>query len=160
MKILNSIHILKPYIKKYRPCAVLALLIILLIGSAGVPGIAESAGQVQEINSRQLFEMMSKSTHPVIIDISTQGEYNEAHIKGSLRADVGLIRTQTEQYLNSLGVKKSDIIILVCESGRKSFRTVRILVEASYKKVYNLAGGKIDWARSGYELVAEKSPSK
>jgi rhodanese-related sulfurtransferase len=130
-----------------------ALIVILSIGFAGWLETTGSAGQAQEISARTLSEMMSSSTHLVIIDISTLGEYEEAHIKGSLRGDLGLIRTQPEKYLDSLGVKKSDTIILTCEIGNKSYRTVGILLKAGYLNVYNLAGGKIDWARSGYDLV-------
>lgn len=131
-----------------------ALISILSIGFAGWPEAAGSADRVQEISARRLFEMVSSSTPLVIIDISTPGEYDEGHIKGSLRGDLRLIRTQPEKHLDGLGVKKSDTIILTCEIGNKSYRTVGILISAGYQNVYNLAGGKIDWARSGYDLAA------
>jgi len=134
--------------------AMLVLAFVLSIGSVGWPGGEGNVGQVKEISARQLFDMMSSSTYLAIVDISTPGEYDEGHIKGSLMGDMGLIRARPEQYLDSLGIKKSDTIVLTCETGRKSYRVAAILLRTGYQNVYNLAGGKIDWARSGYDLVA------
>jgi hydroxyacylglutathione hydrolase len=144
---------LTPVLKKLGGSIVLAL--VLSIGSAGWLISTGNAGQVKEINAKQLFDMMSSSKDLVIIDISTLGEYKEAHIKDSVVGDPGLIRVRTEQYMDSLGVKKSDTIILVCETGRKSYRAAEILLRTGYQNVYNLARGKIDWARNGYALLAD-----
>lgn len=115
-------------------------------------GIA-CAGEVSEISARDLAALMTESQDLVIIDISTPGQYKEGHIKGSLFGDGRSFRTRPEEYLNSLGVDKSKEIILVCETGHKSRRIAETLLKTGYHNVYNLAGGKLDWARSGYDLV-------
>ena len=128
---------------------VLALALVLSTGSVGWPRSVANADQVKEISARQLFAMMSSSADLAIIDISTPGEYDEGHIKGSLMGDSGLIQTRPEQYLDSLGIKKSDTIVLTCATGRKSYRVAAILLRTGYQNVYNLAGGKIDWRAAG-----------
>ncbi|SFQ99482.1 rhodanese-like domain-containing protein [Desulfoscipio geothermicus] len=112
---------------------------------------------VKEISARDLNEMIASSTNLVIIDISTPGEYQEGHIEGSLLGDLRLMRTQPEQYLDSLGINKSDTIVLTCETGNKSYMVAKLLLGTEYRNVYNLAGGKIDWVRAGYDLVAGDS---
>jgi len=108
---------------------------------------------VKEISARDLNEMISSSSL-VIIDISTPGEYNEGHIEGSLLGDLRTLRVRPEQYLDSIGINKSDTIVLTCETGSKSYMVAKLLLETEYRNVYNLAGGKIDWVRAGYDLVA------
>lgn len=138
-----------------KPAAVLTLAVVLAAGLTAWPTLAGNTAEVKEISARELFTLMSSSEDLVIIDISTPGEYDEGHIKGSLRGDFMSIRTRPQQYLESLGIKKSDTIVLTCETGRKSFRMAAILLRTDYHGVYNLAGGKIDWARSGFDLVAD-----
>jgi rhodanese-related sulfurtransferase len=92
----------------------------------------------------------------VIIDVSTPGQYKEGHIKGSLFGDEQLLRAQPEEYLDSLGVDKSKKLILVCETGRKSRRIAETLLKTDYHNVYNLEGGKLDWARNGFNLISDR----
>ena len=148
MKKVGSMRILKNL------GAMLILGFVLSVSSVAWPRGEGNVGQVKEISATQLFDMMSSSTDLAIIDISTPGEYEEGHLEGSLMGDMGSIRARPEQYFDSLGIKKSDTIVLTCETGRKSYRMAAILLSTGYQKVYNLAGGKIEWARSGYDLVA------
>jgi rhodanese-related sulfurtransferase len=117
-------------------------------------GTAQSA-DVQELTTDELTKMMATGKNLVIIDVGTTGEYKEGHIKGSIWGDLQLLRTKPEEYLNSLGVQKTDTIVLVCETGNKSYNTVPYLINAGYRNVYNLAGGKLDWLRAGQKLIKE-----
>lgn len=65
------------------------------------------------------------------------------------------MRTRPEEYLASLKVEKTDTIVLVCETGNKSYNTVPYLIKAGYQNVYNLKGGKLDWIRAGYDLTKD-----
>jgi rhodanese-related sulfurtransferase len=124
------------------------------IGSAVESTAMASAGQVTEISARELAALMTASQDLVIIDVDTPGQYKEGHIKGSLFGDGRLLRTQPEEYLDSLGVDKSKKIILVCETGHKSRRIAETLLKTNYHNVYNLEGGKLGWARSGFNLIS------
>ncbi|WP_165859213.1 rhodanese-like domain-containing protein [Desulfofundulus salinus] len=129
------------------------------VSPQGPPIARENAGQVKEINARELAEMISSTQNLFLIDVSTPGEYKEGHIKGSLPGDLRLLRTRPEQYLESLGAMPSDAIVLICETGSKSYRVAEVLLGTKYQNVYNLAGGKIDWVREGFDLVTEDGKS-
>lgn len=116
--------------------------------------VTGSAGKVNEINANDLKNILSKEKRPLIIDVSTPGEFREGHIHGSLLGDLRLLRSQPDQYLESLNIKKSDTIVLVCETGSKSYKVAEVMMRAGYQNVYNLKSGKIDWVRSGYELIS------
>lgn len=86
---------------------VIALSLIISIGSVvGLKSIA-FAGQVTEMSAKELSALMTSSKDLMIVDISTPGEYKEGHIKGSFWADARLFRTRPEEYLNSFDVDTS-----------------------------------------------------
>jgi len=64
-----------------------------------------------------------------------------------------MLRSQPEKYLNQLNISKSDSILLICETGSKSYQVVKVLVGAGFENVYNLDDGKIGWIRAGFQMV-------
>lgn len=119
---------------------------------SGSPGTTADNVSVQELTPQQLAKMLEEHKELVLIDVSTPGEFKQGHIQGSLQGDLVLLRTKTEEHLTSLGINKSDIIVLICETGSKSANTIPLLVATGYQNVYNLKGGKLAWLRAGYEL--------
>ena len=108
-----------------------------------------------ELSAEELADMIKSKKDITIIDVGTPGEYKEGHIAGSIHAEISLLRKQTGDYLASLKIDKERTIILVCETGNKSFNTVPYLLNSGYLNVYNLKGGKVAWLRSGFELVRD-----
>jgi rhodanese-related sulfurtransferase len=112
-----------------------------------------SVHQVKQIGAAELHKLLTTGESPLIIDVSTLGQFKEGHIAGSLHGDESTLRARPKAYLDSLGAKTSDSIYLVCETGNKSYRIAEILMRAGYENVYNLESGKLNWARSGYDLI-------
>ncbi len=111
------------------------------------------AGQVNEMSAQELYASIRSSKDLVIIDTSPSGSFREGHIESSLIGDARKLKSSPEEYLNSLGIGKSENIILVCPSGKKSYKVAEVLISHGFQNTYNLSGGKIAWVRSGYELV-------
>ncbi|HEX8009881.1 MAG TPA: rhodanese-like domain-containing protein [Casimicrobiaceae bacterium] len=55
--------------------------------------------------------------------------------------------------LDKLPADKSAKIVLYCQSGRMSEIAARELARLGYSRVSHLAGGMIDWKKSGYEII-------
>lgn len=55
--------------------------------------------------------------------------------------------------LDKLPSDKSAKIVLYCRSGQMSGIAARELARLGYSQVSHLAGGMIDWAKSGYEII-------
>jgi len=108
-----------------------------------------------ELTAEELASKIASGEKLIIIDVNPLAQYKEGHIKGAIQGDVGSLRRATETYLNQLGVKKTDTIVLVCETGSRSAITLPFLVKAGYSPVYNLKNGNLGWLRAGFTLIQE-----
>lgn len=64
-----------------------------------------------------------------------------------------MLRSQPEKYLTQINISKSDSILLICETGSKSYQVAKVLMEAGFQNVFNLDAGKIGWIRAGFQMV-------
>ena len=108
-----------------------------------------------ELTVEELAKMLASGEKLVIIDVNPLEQYREGHIQGAIYGDLNSLRRATETYLNQLGVKKTDTIVLVCETGNRSAITLPSLVNAGYSPVYNLKDGNLGWLRAGFTLTQE-----
>ena len=76
----------------------------------------------------------------VILDVRTQQEYDEGHIKGA----VLLPDTEIKEKIESIIADKKTIVLVYCRSGRRSANAAKEMVEMDYNHVYDF-GGVIDW---------------
>ena len=91
-----------------------------------------------ELTAEELAGKLASGEKLVIIDVNPPAQYKEGHIQGAIQGDLNSLRRTTETYLNRLGVKKTDTIVLVCET-----------------TVYNLKDGNLGWLRAGFTLPQE-----
>lgn len=71
----------------------------------------------------------------VVIDVRTKEEFNEKHVKGA-------INIPYDEIDNNIKLKKDEIILVYCKSGRRSDIAYNTLKKMGYKVVYDL--GSID----------------
>lgn len=76
----------------------------------------------------------------VLLDVRTQEEYNEGHLKGAVLIPVDILEAEVGKKLPD----KDAVIFVYCRSGHRSAVASGILVDLGYKNVYNL-GGIRDW---------------
>ena len=81
----------------------------------------------------------------IIVDVRTQAEYDEGHIKNAVNAPVTEIADKAEKVLDD----KSAKILVYCRSGNRSATAAKTLIEMGYNNVYDF-GGITDWK---YEIV-------
>lgn len=75
-----------------------------------------------------------------IVDVRTDAEYVQAHIKGSVHIPVDNVETELEKQIPD----KSSEIIFYCAKGVRAQKALEKALLMGYKKVYNLGGIK-DW---------------
>ena len=106
-----------------------------------------------ELTAKDLASMLTSAENPVLIDVNSNADYKEGHVKSAIWGDFKYIRSSApEPYLSQLGIKKTDTIVLICEIGNKSAIAVPFLVKTGYSKVYSLKDGNIGWIRAGFKL--------
>jgi rhodanese-related sulfurtransferase len=111
--------------------------------------------QITELTAAELAGMQKSGEKLVIIDVNPPAQYKEGHIQVAIHGDLNSLRRAPETYLNQLGIKKTDTIVLVCETGNRSAITLPSLVNAGYSTVYNLRDGNLGWLRAGFTLTQE-----
>ena len=123
------------------------ILTLLLIAVTGC--IGQDAEDVPlnfiDVNVSQAKEMIDSGEF-FLLDVRTQGEYNEGHINGSTLIPVELIESKLDE------IPKDEKILVYCRSGRRSAQASQILVDNGFKQVYNMKGGIIEWTNSDYEV--------
>ncbi len=77
------------------------------------------------------------------VDVREPEEWGEGHIPGALHIPLGDLERRSGE------VPADGPIITVCRSGWRSLDAVDILTAAGRPDVKSLAGGMIDWAKSG-----------
>lgn len=91
---------------------------------------------------------MMSSQQVVVLDVRTQEEYDEGHVRDAVLLPLDTIAEETA--LSAIPSK--DLVVLVyCRSGRRSAEAAAMLSEMGYEKVYDF-GGIQSWP---YEVYTE-----
>ncbi len=83
----------------------------------------------------------------VLLDVRTQQEFNQGHIKGAINinhSDIG-------QHLGL--IPKDKDIILYCRTGRRVAVAANVLAKHGYENLYHLKGDITEWVRSKQPLT-------
>lgn len=99
----------------------------------------------EQISGEEAKKIMDSENGYIIIDVRTDEEFNEGHIKGAMLIPEYEIRDRAETELPD----KDQLILVYCRSGRRSKIAAQTLVDLGYTNVKEF-GGIIDWQ---YEIV-------
>ncbi len=110
--------------------------------------IAAEKVQPSNISPEEAQKRLKSGEDIILLDVRTQGEYEEKHIPGGILIPVDGLKKRAEAELPD----KNKVLFVYCRSGNRSATASNILAELGYKNVYNL-GGIIDWP---YEVESGK----
>ena len=118
----------------------------LLLGACGrrvgdVDGTPVSAGE--------LADRVARGSAPVVLDVRTREEHARGHVPGAVNIPHDELATR----LAELPAKKSDEIVVYCQSGRRAQLAEQVLRHNGYTNVRDLDGHWQGWRAS--ELPAE-----
>lgn len=104
-----------------------------------------------DVNVSEAKRMIETNTNLVILDVRTQEEYEEGHIKNAVLIPL----SEFEGRLNELDKEKE--ILVYCRSGVRSATASQILIDNGFVTVYNILGGIIAWRDAEYwvEIIHE-----
>jgi rhodanese-related sulfurtransferase len=95
-----------------------------------------------KISAEKAYQMMNEGEDFILLDVRTEAEYREVHIKGAVLIPVDEIKERAESELPD----KAKIIFVYCKSGARSENAARILASLGYVNVYDF-GGIINWTQ-------------
>ena len=108
------------------------LIILSLIILTGCANTAEI--KIGKITCDQKDKLLQDSA-TVIIDVRTKDEYKTSHIDNAINIPYDQI---TEKIKTKENIDKETPIIVYCKSGARSNKAYEAIINAGYKKVYDL----------------------
>ncbi len=99
---------------------------------------------IELTSAEGLHDMISGTTRFVLLDVRTQLEYADTHIKGAINIPVAELRTRHNE------LNKDKKTVLICSSGNRSTLGASILKQHGFNEVYNVAGGLSGYSAAGY----------
>lgn len=77
-----------------------------------------------------------------LVDVRTQKEYSDGHIRNAINIDF----YDTSTFKESFGkLEKKKPLYIYCRSGARSLKAARRLVDMGFEKIYDLKGGYMRW---------------
>jgi sulfur-carrier protein adenylyltransferase/sulfurtransferase len=89
--------------------------------------------------------LLEDGDRPLLVDIRELEEWSEGRIPGAIHIPRGNLESRIEQ----AAPDRSQPILLYCAAGNRSAFAAKTLEELGYEHVTSLAGGYVDWKRSG-----------
>lgn len=99
---------------------------------------------IPQLSADELYQMVTKKSDILLVDVRTPGEYNSEHIEGAINIPAPDLRTR----YNELDRDKS--VVVTCSTGHRSSLAASILRRHGFKNVYNVAGGMTGYSAAGY----------
>lgn len=116
-------------------------LVVVLLACAG------NAKSFTSLTNEQFLELLNDSSIQ-LLDVRTQGEFDEAHISQAMLIDLG-DSLFAEKAVDALD--KDRPVAVYCRTGKRSKKASAILVEKGFK-VYELDGGITSWTENNFPL--------
>lgn len=121
--------------------------IILFITVALVSQPARAAEpEAQAISVAEAQTQLAKSIPIQLLDVRTEEEWNEGHLQGAIRIELG---AQDFPAKVAASFDKSMPLLVYCRSGRRSAAAAKQLRAAGFSRVVELQGGILAWQAAG-----------
>ncbi len=102
------------------------------------------------VSPQILWERLHEHTPPVVIDVREPREYNLGHIPQAKSNPLFKLIADTS------AIPQIREVVLVCRTGRRSRRVIRVLNEKGFTNIQMLEGGMLAWENAGLLEAIEK----
>jgi len=106
--------------------------LLLIIALAVIANFLIKTFVLRDLTVEQAREMIRKGA--IIVDVRTEGEYSNAHIKESVHIPLNELKEKIE----NITADKEKNILLHCRSGSRSFTAKRMLKRLGYVNAFNI----------------------
>lgn len=97
----------------------------------------------------QLQKAISKSDHkPVLLDVRTQSEYNDGHIKDA----INIPHDQLLKEPQLVSAYKDSQMVVFCRSGVRAGKVIEMLEGLGFKEIIDIDGDMLAWNEAGHSV--------
>lgn len=132
-----------PIVQNSGYCKFIALFFWLFFLSTGIAAADEHA--LAPLDAQKLIEENRENAKFVIIDLRTQREFDEGHIKGARQ--VHYYATNFMRVMSQ--IDRESTLLLYCQKGRQSPLAFRGLQRLRFAQIFILDGGIEEWINAG-----------
>ncbi len=100
-----------------------------------------------ELSASESYEFITDRS-PLILDVRTFREFQSGHLQGAKLIPV----QELQNRLHELESDKENDIVVYCRSGNRSTVASKILIDAEFKRIYNVRSGIIGWNRASLPI--------
>ena len=85
----------------------------------------------------------------MILDVRTPEEFSSGHLEDAVNINYYSINFQ-----NDLAkLDKTKTYLIYCRSGSRSGRSLNLMKQLGFIRVYNVSGGILQWEKEGYRIT-------
>ncbi|MCX6853306.1 MAG: rhodanese-like domain-containing protein [Verrucomicrobia bacterium] len=122
------------------------LLALNLLAAFPLPVMAED--KVKHVDAEGAAKLIQAGSI-TILDVRTADEFSEGHLKDAKNVDI-----LAKDFATNLGeLDKSKPVLVHCQAGGRSTRSLPTLEKLGFSTVYHLDGGFGDWLKAGKPVV-------
>lgn len=100
---------------------------------------------VSVVDSKAMLESIPSL---LIVDVRSEQEYSQRHLMGAVNIPLSDLHNRIQEFDRSL------VVLVYCDSGRRSPQACLLFANAGFTNVYNMEGGITAWINSGYPTVS------
>jgi rhodanese-related sulfurtransferase len=103
------------------------------------------ASSVKEINASELAQWVNEVDHAIrVIDVRQMEEIAMGTVPKAEALPLHTLPARVQDF------SREEKLVMVCRSGARSAQACMFLQQQGFSNVYNLRGGMIGWAQSGF----------
>ena len=103
------------------------------------------ASSVKEINASELAQWVNEADHAIrVIDVRQMEEIAMGTVPKAEALPLHTLPARVQDF------SREEKLVMVCRSGARSAQACMFLQQQGFSNVYNLRGGMIGWAQSGF----------
>jgi len=108
------------------------------------PSIGGRLSGVKQVGPQEAV-MLFNHEDALVLDVREDSEYRDGHIPKARHIPLRQLKDRTKE----LEKYKDQPIVAVCRTGSRSSHACRVLRQAGFERVHNLAGGMVAWEQAG-----------
>lgn len=108
------------------------------------PSIGGRLSGVKQIGPQEAVRLFNHED-ALVLDVREDSEWRDGHIPKAKHIPL----RQLKERVKDLEKQKDKPVIAVCRSGNRSAHACRLLRQAGFERVHNLAGGMLAWEQAG-----------
>ncbi len=133
------------------------LILVILFACSVSPAVAQAEFiNLTARDAQLMISTQAESSDFYLLDVRTDQEYTQAHIKGSHKLDF----YSADFAANVARLDRDKTYLLYCRTGVRSAKTLVLMRKLGFAKVYNMRGGIQSWYQQRMPLVFEKRSIK